>query len=305
MRLVFMGTPDYATRIFEEILKEGIFEVPLLVTQKDKPVGRKQVLTPPHIKKWVEDNSLDIDIYQPDSLKTKEAVERISSYKPDIIVVAAYGKILPKEILDISPCINLHASILPKYRGASPIQSAILNQESLSGVTAMMMEEGLDSGDILAFRYVDFKDIRVDKAFDILSEAAAKLCIKVLKDFKNLKSIKQLDFDASKCVKIKKENGLISFAQSALDIYRKYLAYTPWPGLFLENGLKLKELKLYLGDGKNSSIGRIEKILDNSIVVTCKEGMVEIVTLQAPSKKAVNALEYIRGKRIGVGDILV
>ena len=122
MRVVFMGTPSYATVIFQALLETQGIDVVLLVTQEDKPVGRKQVLTPPHIKSWLLEQAYSLDIYQPKTLKTEEAYAKIASYQPDFIVVAAYGQILPASILGIAPCINLHASLLPKYRGASPIQ---------------------------------------------------------------------------------------------------------------------------------------------------------------------------------------
>ena len=305
MNIVFMGTPDYATEIFKAMVESGEFKPVLLITQEDKPVGRKQLLTPPHIKKWLLDSKESIDIYQPKSLRDKSVVDKIASYKPDIIVVAAYGKILPKEILDLAPCVNLHASILPYYRGASPIQSAILNQDRYSGVTAMMMEEGLDCGDILAFRYISLEGKRVDEAFKELSLAAASLNIEVLKNFETLQPVKQIDCDATFCVKIKKENGLVDFEMSAYDIYVKYLAYTPWPGIFLPNGLKLKEVELYEKEGSFESFGLIEDITKDGILITCKEGLLKLKKLQAPSKKEVDAVDYIKGKRLKIGDKLV
>ncbi len=304
MKIVFMGTPDYATTILQEILNSDI-EVSLLITQPDKPVGRKQTLTPPHVKRWLKESRKNIEIYQPSTLKSSDATAKISSYKPDYIVVAAYGKILPKEILDIAPCINLHASLLPKYRGASPIQSAILNGENFTGVTAMLMEEGLDCGDILAFRYVKIEQKRVDELFDELSKAAANITLHVLKNFNQIKPIKQVDADATHCIKIKKDNGLVSFEENASDIYKKYRAYTPWPGIFLKNGLKLKELKLLDDSVKNDKIGIISKINKNSITLTCLKGSLEIAKVQAPSKKEISILDYIRGKRLEIGNTLL
>lgn len=304
MKIVFMGTPDYATIILKEILDSDI-EVSLLITQPDKPVGRKQILTPPHIKRWLKESNKDIEIYQPSTLKNHDVTAKISSYRPDYIVVAAYGKILPKEILDIAPCINLHASLLPKYRGASPIQTAILNGENFTGVTAMLMEEGLDCGDILAFRYVKTGQKQVDELFDELSKAAANITLHVLKNFSQIKPIKQIDADATHCIKIKKNNGLVCFEENADDIYRKYRAYTPWPGIFLKNGLKLKELKLLDDSIKNDKIGMISKINKNSITLTCKKGLLEITKVQAPSKKEISILDYIRGRRLEIGNTLL
>ncbi|MDR0467732.1 MAG: methionyl-tRNA formyltransferase, partial [Campylobacteraceae bacterium] len=140
-----MGTPSYATRIFKALIDDKNFEITSVFTQPDKPSGRGNHLTPPDIKIFIQDNDINVKIFQPESIKNDEIVESIKSQKPDFIVVAAYGKILPLSILNIAPCINLHASLLPKYRGASPIQYAILNADKFTGITAMLMEEGLDS----------------------------------------------------------------------------------------------------------------------------------------------------------------
>lgn len=304
MRVVFMGTPDYATRILQELLAcEGI-ETPLLVTQPDKPVGRRQILTPSHTKKYILDNSVQVEIYQPKTLKTNEAYEKINSFKPDFIVIAAYGQILPMDILNIAPCINLHASLLPQYRGASPIQSSLLNKDSFAGVTSMLMEEGLDTGDMLGFSYFKLDEhIRVETLFEKLSTMAAKLTIKTIKNFSLLEPIKQSNVDKSYAKKIKKSDGLVSFSQqSAVQIYTKFRAYDPWPGLFLDSGLKLKEIKVIKGIGKPSTIIAIEEA---GIIVACKSGALSVKTLQPPSKKEMKASDYARGKRLEVGNSMV
>jgi len=304
MRIVFMGTPDYATEILKELITCKDIEVPLFVTQPDKPVGRKQILTPPHTKAYALENSLHIEIYQPRTLKSNEAYEYINSFKPDFIIVAAYGQILPRSILDIAPCINLHASLLPQYRGASPIQSSLLNEDKFAGVTSMLMEEGLDTGDILGFSYFKLDEhIKVDRLFEELSTMAAKLTIKTLKNFDNIKPIKQNNSDTSYAAKIKKADGLVSFSRkSASEIYTKFRAYDPWPGLFLDSGLKLKNIELVKGNGKPAIITAIN---ENEIIITCKSGALKIKTLQPPSKKAMSAVDYIRGKRLEVGNSLV
>ena len=304
MRIVFMGTPDYATEILKELITCKDIEVPLLVTQPDKPVGRKQILTPPHTKAYALENSLHVEIYQPNTLKTDEAYEYINSFNPDFIIVAAYGQILPRSILDIAPCINLHASLLPQYRGASPIQSSLLNEDKFAGVTSMLMEEGLDTGDILGFSYFKLDEhIKVDKLFEKLSTMAAKLTIKTLINFNNIKPIKQNSSDTSYAAKIKKADGLVSFSRdSASAIYTKFKAYDPWPGLFLDSGLKLKDIELVEGIGKP---GIIIAINEDEIIVTCKSGALKIKTLQPSSKKAMSAVAYIRGRRLEVGNSLV
>ena len=303
-RILFMGTPDYATTIFKELINSE-YEVIGLFTQPDKPVGRKQILTPPHIKQFCIDENLSIPIFQPLKLRGNEEVKnQIKSLNPDFIIVAAYGQILPKEILDIAPCINLHASLLPKYRGASPIQESLLNDDIYTGVTSMLMEEGLDSGDILGLQYLRITStMEVSEAFEKLSLIAAKLTITTLDNFENIKPIKQNESQVSFCKKIKKEDGLIDFID-AKKLYLKYKAYSYWPGIFLESELKLKDIEL--NDEKSiNNQGQILEINSDFIIVGCEKGSLKIKTLQAPSKKAMNAIDYIRGQRLEINSILI
>ncbi len=297
-KIVYMGTPEYAKVILNSLLKDKSFDVNLILTQPDKPVGRKKILTPPPVKELALKE--DIEIFQPTTLKSKEVVEKIKSKKPDFIVVAAYGMILPREILDIAPCINLHASLLPKYRGASPVQEAILNGDRFSGVTAMLMEEGLDSGDMLSFSYIKLDDkIRVDELMERLSILAGDLIVDTLKSFSSLKPLAQIDATASYCKKIKREDGLVSFDLSAEEIYRRFRAFYGWPEIFLESGLKLKEIDL--ADEVGSS-GEILKVNKDSIIVGCKSGSIEIKELQPKGKKVMSAKAYLVGRGLKVGD---
>ncbi|RXJ80052.1 methionyl-tRNA formyltransferase [Aliarcobacter skirrowii] len=297
-----MGTPSYATEILKELLANK-YEVVGIFTQEDKPVGRKQLLTPPHIKQFCIDNSLDIPIFQPKKLKDNlVAYLSILDLKPDFIIVAAYGQILPKDILNIAPCINLHASILPNYRGASPIQEGILNDDKYLGVTSMFMEEGLDCGDILGFSYLRNSNLLVDEAFEKLSILAAKLTITTLNNFENIRPLKQNNCEASFCKKIKKEDGLVDFFD-AKKLFLKYKAYSFWPTIFLKSDLKIKDIELIEESSKNEA-GKILEISKDYIIVACLTGTLKIKTIQAPSKKAINAVEYIRGQRLEVGDIL-
>jgi methionyl-tRNA formyltransferase len=301
-KIVFMGTPDYATVIFQELL-ESHYEVVALFTQPDKKVGRKQILTYPHIKQFCVDNGLSLPIYQPTTLKDEKIINSIKSLNPDFIIVAAYGQILPKQILNIAPCINLHASLLPKYRGASPIQSAILNNDKYSGVTAMMMEETLDSGDILGFDYVKL-NINTDvlKLFNQLSNSAASLIIDILERFDNITPKKQNEAKVSFCPKITKSDGLVSFDNS-MSLYSKYKAYKYWPGIFLESGLKLKKISLDNSDSINNE-GEILQIAKDHIIVGCKIGTIKIFEVQPSSKKVMSVVDYIRGARLEVGNSL-
>lgn len=302
-KVLFMGTPSYATEIFKKLLSSN-YEVIGLFTQPDKPVGRKQVLTPPDIKQFCIDNSINIPIFQPEKLRDNLAAYLvIKELKPDFIIVAAYGQILPKEILKLAPCINLHASLLPKYRGASPIQESLLNDDNFTGVTSMFMEEGLDSGDILALQYLKITPtMEVSEAFSKLSLIAADLTITTLDNFDRLNPIKQNESEVSFCKKIKKENGLVDFSD-AKNLFLKYKAYSFWPGIFLESELKLKDIELIEETSQNEA-GKILDICKDYIIVGCKKGSLKIKTLQAPSKKAINSVDFVRGQRVEIGDIL-
>ncbi len=302
-KVLFMGTPSYATEIFKKLLSSN-YEVIGLFTQPDKPVGRKQVLTPPDIKQFCIDNSINIPIFQPEKLRDNLAAYLvIKELKPDFIIVAAYGQILPKEILKLAPCINLHASLLPKYRGASPIQESLLNDDNFTGVTSMFMEEGLDSGDILALQYLKITpSMEVSEAFSKLSLIAADLTITTLDNFDRLNPIKQNESEVSFCKKIKKENGLVDFSD-AKNLFLKYKAYSFWPGIFLESELKLKDVEL-LEESSQNEAGKILDICKDYIIVGCKKGSLKIKTLQAPSKKAINSVDFVRGQRVEIGDIL-
>lgn len=304
-KIVFMGTPDYATTIFETLIKSQ-YEVIALFTQPDKKVGRKQVLTAPHVKQFCIDNSIELPIFQPQKLRDNEEVyKELKKLSPDFIVVAAYGQILPKEILELAPCINLHASLLPKYRGASPIQESLLNDDEFTGVTSMLMDVGLDTGDILGFEYLKIQEkMEVSEAFNKLSHIATKLTLKTLDKYEYLKAKKQDDSLSSHCKKIKKDDGLVSFENSK-KLYLKYKAYSFWPGIFLASGLKIKGVSLVDENSLNDKAGQIIEVLEDCIVIACLKGKIMINTIQAPSKKAINAVDYIRGQRLEVGDILL
>ena len=302
-KILFMGTPDYATVIFEKLL-ENDYNIVGLFTQPDKKVGRKQIITPPHIKQFCLDQGLSLPIHQPNSLKELSVIENIKTISPDIIIVAAYGQILPKEILDIAPCINLHASLLPKYRGASPIQQALLDNQNYTGVTAMYMDVGLDSGDVLGLKYLKVPtNMVVAELFDKLSIAAADLTLEILERFETLKPKKQHSCLVSHCSKVDKKDGLVNFDDASL-FYSKYKAYKSWPDIYLASGLKIKECKLVEKDSTNIS-GTILQIDKTSIVVGCSRGSVEISIVQAPSKKAIGVVDYMRGARLNLEDIFL
>lgn len=299
-----MGTPAYATTILKVLVLDKDCEVVLLVTQEDKPVGRKQILTPPDSKAWIIEKNIEIPVYQPKSLRNAEATELIASYKPDFIIVAAYGKLLPKEILEIAPCINLHASLLPLYRGASPIQSTLLSNDRYTGVTSMLMEEGMDTGAMLGFSYHLISEPETaGDLFERLAQNAALLTLLSLKNFASLVPLKQVNADASHCKKIKKEDGEVSFELTADEIMTKFKALTPWPGIFLPSGLKLLDIAV-LNEANNAKEGVIDSFDKEGIAVTCKENALFIKRVQPISKGPMRAVDYIRGKRLTIGDRL-
>lgn len=302
-KIIFMGTPAYATTILKALLKDENFDVLALFTQPDKAVGRKQILMPSDTKAFLSENYPNIPIFTPTSLKDKNIVGQIQSLKPDFIVVAAYGKILPKDILNIAPCVNLHASLLPKYRGASPVQSAILNADEKSGVCTMLMEEGLDTGALLQSLECEIKDKNSNEVFELLANLAAKLILSTLLNFDKIIPKKQDESLATFCKKIKKEDGLVNL-KNARKLYQKYLAFTPWPGVFLENGLKFLELELVDELKNNIKEGEILGIEKESFLLACKQGILRIKKIQESGKKALDGRTYLNGKRLKIANSL-
>ncbi|WP_455756563.1 methionyl-tRNA formyltransferase [Sulfurimonas sp.] len=301
MKVIFMGTPDYAEAILKTLIDTNSIEVVAVYTQPDKPVGRKKIMTPPVVKTLALENS--IEVYQPTRLRDEETLKELLKIECDYIVVAAFGQILPKSVLNHAPCINLHASILPQYRGASPIQQTLLNDDKQTGVTAMLMDVGLDTGDILKIDTIEVNpDEMVESLFNRLTDVACGLTLDVLQNFNSYTPEPQDDSLSTHCGKITKADGKVEF-KNASELYNKYRAFTPWPAIFLESGLKLKKIKL---EDKSSSnkIGVILKIEDKSIVVGCEKGSMRIFSVQAPSKKEVDIISYINGKRLNLEDYI-
>lgn len=301
-RVIFMGTPDYAASILEALIQADNIDVVAVYTQPDKPVGRKGVLTPPVVKILAE--SAGIRVIQPTRLRDDAVVSELLSIDCDMIIVAAYGQILPKPILDHAPCVNLHASILPQYRGASPIQQSLLNNDATSGVSAMWMDEGLDTGAIIKIETLPIgADEMVSSLYERLTNTAVKLTLDVIRHWDRKCALKQNDAEASHCKKILKSDGLIDFSD-AREIYNRYRAYTPWPGIFTESGLKIKAMILEEEEscGEPGIITQIDK---ESILVQCKKGSLRILRVQAASKQETSVVDYLNGKRIGCGHPLV
>jgi methionyl-tRNA formyltransferase len=298
-KIVYMGTPHYAREILDSLIKADDMEVSLVLTQPDRPVGRKKVLTPPSVKVLAEEYC--IKVLQPNRLSDEGIFEALKSVNPDYIIVAAFGQILPKNILDIAPCINLHASLLPQYRGASPVQQSLLNGDDKSGVTSMLMEEGLDTGDILEMvEFVIPKDMRLDALMQQLTSDACELTLSTIRNFKNITPQKQDESQATLCKKIKKSDGEIDF-EEAETIYHKYRAFEGWPGIFTENGTKFDGLDL-VDKERNYSAYEILEFKEEAVVIGCTKGALKVGTLQPASKKAMSAKAYCVGRGLKVGN---
>jgi len=297
-----MGTPHYAKEILETLIKADDMEVSLVLTQPDRPVGRKKVLTAPPVKSLALEHH--IEVLQPNRLSDEGIFEAIEAENPDFIIVAAFGQILPKNILDIAPCINLHASLLPQYRGASPVQQSLLNGDAKSGVTSMMMEEGLDTGDILEKTLFKIPtDMRLHALMHQLTEDASLLTLSTVRNFENIKPVKQDESQATLCKKIKKVDGEVDFEDASV-VYNKYRAFEGWPGIFAANGTKVDGMTLVDTTSKHRSF-EILSFDGDAVIVGCNVGAIKIDTLQPASKKAMSAKAYCVGRGLKVGDSIL
>jgi methionyl-tRNA formyltransferase len=301
-KIVYMGTPHYAREILNTLIEAEDMEVSLVLTQPDRPVGRKKVLTPPSVKVLASEHH--IPVLQPNRLSDKGMEEAIRDAKPDFIIVAAFGQILPKSILDIAPCINLHASLLPQYRGASPVQQSLLNGDDKTGVTSMMMEEGLDTGDILEkLEFVIPDDMRLHALMQQLTTDACTLILSTIRTFESIGVVKQDEAEATLCKKIKKSDGEVEF-ENSVEIYNKYRAFEGWPGIFAANGTKFDGVSLVETSASHKAF-EILSFEDDSVVLGCLEGALQIATLQPASKKAMTAKAYCVGRGLKVGDLIL
>ncbi|WP_422448241.1 methionyl-tRNA formyltransferase [Thermoanaerobacterium sp. DL9XJH110] len=307
MKLVFMGTPEFAVPSLDALLKEG-HEVAAVVTQPDRPVGRKRVVTPPPVKLAAMKN--DLRVLQPQKVKDGDFIRVLSEIKPDLIVVVAFGQILPRTVLDIPllGCINVHASLLPRYRGAAPVQWAIINGERVTGVTTMWMDEGLDTGDMFLQQTVEIKDEWT--ASDLsreLSLVGAGLLIETLR---RLESGQQLRIPqdhnrATYAPMLKKEDGKIDWSKKAFEIRNLIRGLHPWPGAYTFS--RGQEIKIWVAEtypsGKKQAPGRFMGVVKGrGFLVGTGEGCLLVKELQEAGKKKMGALEYLAGHSLREGD---
>lgn len=302
-----MGTPDFAVPCLQKLI-DSDNEITAVFTQPDKKVGRKQILTPPPVKVLAEENN--ITVYQPNTMKSEETINLIKDINPDIIVVVAYGKILPKVILDIPEfgCINVHASLLPKYRGAAPIQWAVLNGDTETGVAVQQMNEGIDTGDLLLVKKTKI-DINETSAelFDRLSLLGADALDKTINMIENdsVKRTPQPDGDFGYAKMISREMSPIDWSKSAFEIHNQVRGLQTWPCAdTVINGKKVKIHKTLLSELKGNSPG---KIMNNKgvLTVTCGDGKcLDIVEIQPDGKKRMDIKSFLAGNTIEIGAVI-
>ena len=308
LRLVFMGTPDFAVPSLKALINSRD-DLVAVVTQPDRPKGRGRTLTQSPVKELAEKHK--IVVIQPPKAKEEAFIETLQKLSPDLIVVVAYGHILPKSILDIPSlgCINVHASLLPKYRGASPINWAIIEGEAETGVTTMLMDEGLDTGDILLTEKTGIdKEDTYENLRKKLSLLGADVILKTIESMKEgtLKPVPQRDADASYASILKKGDGLINWNSAAEKINNIVRGLNPWPGTVTNwRGKRLKILSGHiLSDVPKDAPGTIIRKDINGIEVATGKGVFLITKLQPENKKAMEARDFLKGYDIEEGEVL-
>ncbi|PJI10264.1 methionyl-tRNA formyltransferase [Clostridium sp. CT7] len=303
-----MGTPEFAVPSLEGLIKN--YDVKAVLTQPDKPKGRGKKLAMSEVKEVALKNN--IPVFQPVKLKNdREVIEKIKEIKPDFIVVVAFGQLLSKEVLDIPKyaCINLHASLLPKYRGAAPINWAIMKGETKSGNTTMIMAEGLDTGDMLLSDEVDIKDdMTAGELHDILKDRGAELLLKTIDGFSKgvIKPRKQGDTDTCYASMLSKKLGKINWNDGTKKIYNLIRGLNPWPLTYCEyedKVMKIHEAKI-ISSKREGQPGLIVNVDERGIEVNTSDGKILITKIQFPGKKSMNVGEYIKGNSIEKGVIL-
>jgi methionyl-tRNA formyltransferase len=309
LRVIFMGTAELACASLQALLDSPEFQVVAVVTQPDRPKGRDLKLTPSEVKKVAV--AANIAMLQPERAREPQFIEQLKQLAPDYIVVVAYGQILPRAILDTPKfgCVNVHTSLLPKYRGAAPIQAALLNGDEETGVTIMQMEEGLDTGPIISQRAIPIG--ATDDAqtlHDKLAKVGAELLVPTLIDFASGK-IQACAQDHSKAThvrKIKKEDGQLDWAQPARVLQNRIRAFTPWPGAFTfqRTDSKNKLLKIWRADVECAKgvPGTVLSADNSGVVVACGENALRIHRLQREGGRQMSVAEFLQGNPIRVGE---
>lgn len=305
MKIIFLGTPEFAVPALKALAESQRHQVLGVVTQPDRPVGRKNIITPPPVK--VTALEYGIPVFQYEKIRV-EGIEDLKNLGADIMITCAYGQILSREIIDICKygIINIHASLLPKYRGASPIQYAVINGEKITGVTIMKTEEGLDTGDIIESYETEIGECETaGELFDRLSNLGAEKICSVLDKIESGNAVytPQDDSLASVVKTIKKEDAIVDFSKNSETVKNLINGMNPWPIAYtFFSGKKIKFYKATKSEGQGK-VGEVI-IADKRLVIACGEGAVEILEIQEEGGKMMSALAYLNGRKLKVGDIL-
>jgi methionyl-tRNA formyltransferase len=303
LKIVFMGTPDFAVQALDALMESG-HDIVCVYSQPPRPAGRGHKMQPSPVQKRAE--ALNIPVRTPLSFK-KDAMARaeFSALDIDVAVVAAYGLILPQEVLDAPKygCLNIHASLLPRWRGAAPIQRAIMAGDKTSGVCIMQMEKGLDTGPVLRCDSVLITDTTDAPALhDALAALGARLIVQALDSIETLTPTPQPEVGMTYASMLTKEDGRIDWTHSAQDVARQIRAFTPWPGVWcLQGGQRLKVLAVEM---QPQAHGKPGEILDRSLVVACGDGALLLKTVQPQDRKPMDGLSFMNGLHLNVGDRL-
>lgn len=309
MKVIFMGTPDFSVGILDKLIESG-HEITLAVTQPDKPKGRGKSMQFPPVKEAALEHG--IEVYQPKRVREPECIEYLKRYEADVIVVAAFGQILPKEILSLPRfcCVNVHASLLPKYRGASPIQWAVINGEEVTGVTTMRMDVGLDTGDMILKEEVTLdKEETGGSLFDRLAQTGAELCVKTLEAIEQGTATytPQNHEEATYTTIIKKQLGKIDWTKPAVELERLIRGLNPWPSAY--TSLDGKTLKIWKASVKEngseiSKAGTVVRVDKGSFEVQTGDGILVPCEVQLEGKKRMTTDAFLRGYHLEEGTIL-
>lgn len=305
MKIVFMGTPELAAVTLKKLIDDG-YDIPLVITQPDRRGNRNKIIPSP-VKSMALENGIDIE--QPVDIRRDEAlIKKLQKISPDMIVVAAFGQRLPESVLEIPPlgCINVHGSLLPELRGASPMQTAILEGKDETGVTIMRMDAGIDTGDMISRVVCHIRGKNITEVADILAEEGGNLLSETIPDISDGSAVyeKQDDSKATYSKMINKKDGMTDFSESAIMVDRKIRAYLEWPNCY--SYLDGKQVKFYkaevqavAADGEPGTVTDIEK---NSYSVNCGEGKIRIIEQQLQGKKRMSAGDFMRGYKLSHGD---
>lgn len=302
MRIVFMGTPDFAVPSLQALIDAG-HDVCAVYTQPDKPQGRKQILTAPPVKTLALEH--DIPVFQPNTLKNEDEQARLRELAPEVIIVVAYGKLLPKAVLDIPPhgCINVHGSLLPRWRGAAPIQWAVIAGDEMAGVTTMQMAEGLDTGDmLLTYETKVGEKETAGELFDRLAQSGAELLTQTLVKLDEITPRPQDDAQSCYAHMLDKQMAVIDWSKSAHEIDCLIRGLNPWPiALTTLSGERLKVFAAEKANGRGEPGTVLEADPKKGLTVACGEGALGLTEIQLVGGKRMKATDFLRGHAIQVG----